>query len=865
MPMPLRVLEKKAPIQVIIPKARVEDENFFFSIKLRVGGKPSGSAIILSADGTATVSNYCRNVTRLYQFDLPWDAGKVLDASVFPPTKDGEEGAWVVLTEKAGVWAIPEKAVLLGGVQPPERSLSRKGSSDEGASEEEKRSLAFGRNIAPRRARPEAWDAGDRQRPLLTGTAHPTAQNEESEALLARLFHDFLLSGVVDDSLQKLTTSGAFDKDNEMNVFTRMSKYIVDTLAKHWTTTRGAEVVAMTVVSSLLSDKQQKHHKFLQFLAFSKCHEELSSKQRHSLQTILEHGEKLAGVIQLRELQSTLTENRPNGTGISYEDDSLDEMAGSLWDLIQMVGEKARRNTVLLMDRDNAEVFYSKISDLEEMFNCLSHQLQDIIGGEQHLIVQVKQACELSNACVVLLRAAMLYRNEHETWYPTPEGITSWYCQPVVRNGLWCIASLMLQLFRELANWKEKSHLYSHLEQLTDVLLELYTGAITGKIERQEEHRGILDEYRDRRDALLGSLYQYVKDFVDHKYQHSAEGVEESKEDSIRKVTSPLLSIARRHEGYKALWNICCDLNDSVLLENLMRDSVGPKRGFSQFVFAKLYENRQFAKLIRLGEEFQEELSIFLRQHKNLFWLHEVFLNNFSSASKTLHALGLSQELATSATEENSHPCPIRQGPSLTDRRRLLNLSKIAAIAGKDDDYMLRTKRIEADLKILNLQQEIMAVVGKDEEGLVSAEELIKVCLSGNSPEVVLGAFEVFAWTSSSLRESKRGLLEECWRHCANLNDWGRLYVDCASQGWSEKETMENLSETVLFRASERCYGPGAAAETYEGGFEEVLALRQADGDPSVEKIIMQHKNYPDAGKLMLTAIMLGKLGSNME
>ncbi|OMP04870.1 hypothetical protein COLO4_09230 [Corchorus olitorius] len=137
------VLEKKAPIQVLIPKARVEDEDFLFSMRLRVGGKPSGSAIILSGEGTATVSHYYRNSTRLYQFDLPNDAGKVLDASVLPSADDGEDGAWVVLTEKAGIWAIPEKAVVLGGVEPPERSLSRKGSSNEGSAQEERRNLMF--------------------------------------------------------------------------------------------------------------------------------------------------------------------------------------------------------------------------------------------------------------------------------------------------------------------------------------------------------------------------------------------------------------------------------------------------------------------------------------------------------------------------------------------------------------------------------------------------------------------------------------------------------------------------------------------------------------------------------------------------
>lgn len=274
-----RILEKKAPNQVIIPKARVEDEEFLFSMRLKVGGKPAGSAIILSGDGTATVSHYWRNSTRLYQFDLPYDAGKVLDASVLASLEDSEDGAWAVLTEKAGVWAIPESAILLGGVEPPERSLSRKGSSNDRSVLEERRNLSLAGNIAPRRASSEAWDVGDRQRTGLTGIARRSPQDEESEALLTQLFHDFLLSGQVDGVLEKLRNSRAFEREGEINVFTRTSKSIVDTLAKHWTTTRGPEIISSSVVSTQLVEKQQRHQKYLQFLALSKCHEELCSRQ----------------------------------------------------------------------------------------------------------------------------------------------------------------------------------------------------------------------------------------------------------------------------------------------------------------------------------------------------------------------------------------------------------------------------------------------------------------------------------------------------------------------------------------------------------------------------------------------------------
>ncbi|KAA8524826.1 hypothetical protein F0562_011249 [Nyssa sinensis] len=872
-----RVLEKKAPIQVIIPKARVEDEDFLFSMRLRLGGKPSGSAIILSGDGTATVSHYWKNSTRLYQFDLPYDAGKVIDASVFPSSDDGEDGAWAVLTEKAGVWAIPEKAVLLGGVEPPERSLSRKGSSNEGSAQEERRNVSFVGNVPPRRASSEAWDAGDRQRAVFTGIARRTAQDEESEALLNYQFHHFLLSGQVDGSLDKLRNSGAFERDGETNVFARISKSIVDTLAKHWTTTRGAEIVAMTAVSTQLMDKQQKHQRFLQFLALSKCHEELCSRQRKSLQIIMEHGEKLAGMIQLRELQNMISHNRSTGVGSPCQS-SESVISGSLWDLIQLVGERTRRNTILLMDRDNAEVFYSKVSDLEEVFYCLDGQLACLISGEMPLVVKIQRVCELSNACVTLVHTAMQYRNEHHMWYPSPEGLTPWFCQPVVRIGLWSIASFMLQLLNEIyspdmsakSDFYSRSDFYSHLEVLAEVLLEAYSGAITAKVER-EEHKGLLDEYCYKRDTLLDSLYQQVKGFVEAGYQDSSEGTEEQIEVILRKLSSNLLSIANRHEGYRTLWNICCDLNDSELLRNLMRDSMGPKGGFSYFVFKQLYEKKQFSKLIRLGEEFQEELATFLKQHRDLLWLHEVFRHQFSSASETLHVLALSQDdRSTSAAEEGTESCDTLLEPTLAERKRLLNLSKIAAMAGKHDDYETKLKRIEADLKILKLQEEILELLPDNEEKqnigqrLLPPVDIIKLCLEGQNPEIALWAFDVFAWTSSSFLKCHRSLLEECWKNAANQDDWGRLYESSIAEGWSDEETLQILRETTLFKASSRCYGP--EAETFEGGFDEVLPLRQENLDlptlrdmgSCVETILMQHRDFPDAGKLMLTAVMLG-------
>lgn len=223
-----------------------------------------------------------------------------------------------------------------------------------------------------------------------------------------------------------------------------------------------------------------------------------------ALQTVLEHGEKLAAMIQLRELQNLISQSRSTSVGSSNSSLEI-QMSGALWDVIQIVGERARRNTVLLMDRDNAEVFYSKVSELEDFFYCLDGELECVIGPEQPSGIQIQRVCELSNACVTIIKTCFNYKNENRLWYPPPEGLAPWYCQPVVRKGVWSVAYVLLQLLNEISGlgMYAKLDLYNHLQALAEVLLEAYAGAVTAKVERHEEHKSLLNEYWERRDTLL--------------------------------------------------------------------------------------------------------------------------------------------------------------------------------------------------------------------------------------------------------------------------------------------------------------------------------------------------------------------------
>ena len=175
------------------------------------------------------------------------------------------------------------------------------------------------------------------------------------------------------------------------------------------------------------------------------------------------------------------------------------------------------------------------------------------------------------------------------------------------------------------------------------------------------------------------------------------------------------------------------------------------------------------------------------------------------------------------------------------------------------------------------MQQDILKLFPDDMDKrqigrcLLPPWDLIKLCLKGETPELVLRAFDVFAWTSSSFRRSNKSLLEECWKNAVDQDDWEKLYDFSIAEGWSDEDTLRVLEKTVVFQASRRCYGPESG--TYEGGFDEVLPLRQDgieqlpsvdNGSSSVEAILMQHKDFPIAGKLMLAAVMLGSAQADL-
>ncbi|CAN1186955.1 Nuclear pore complex protein NUP133 [Linum perenne] len=95
---------------------------------------------------------------------------------------------------------------------------------------------------------------------------------------------------------------------------------------------------------------------------------------------------------------------------------------------------------------------------------------------------------ELSVVIVSIFRAAAFYRDEHYMWYSHPEYLTPWIWKPVLQNGKWKMVSFMIRLLNGISSLEGyiKLDSHSHLEVLTEVLLDAYAGAIEAKLGRDK-------------------------------------------------------------------------------------------------------------------------------------------------------------------------------------------------------------------------------------------------------------------------------------------------------------------------------------------------------------------------------------------
>lgn len=163
-------------------------------------------------------------------------------------------------------------------------------------------------------------------------------------------------------------------------------------------------------------------------------------------------------------------------------------------------------------------------------------------------------------------------------------------------------------------------------------------------------------------------------------------------------------------------------------------------------------------------------------------------------------------------------------------------------------------------------------------EEILLPGQLVEACLKAGDRDLLLHAFDVFAFAGESFRKGNKSLLEAAWLRAADQDNWAEIRQISEEEGWSDEHHWEFLQSTALFQISKRCYGEGTPC--YGAPFQDMLPLLESDvglldakgkvtrlepGKKSVEGILMQHSGFPDASDAMLAALRMGAASAGQE
>eukprot|EP00897_Mesotaenium_endlicherianum_P010434 jgi/Mesen1/9419/ME000614S08669 len=513
--------------------------------------------------------------------------------------------------------------------------------------------------------------------------AGPSSREGDAESLVGHLFREFVSSGTIEGVYEKLDRADAFRGRGSSNVFSQFSRSLIDTLAKYWSAgeTRGVKLDEGSggsrgdvALSTQLAEKRRRHMQFLDFLTQSKCHEALASSQKSALLAILEHGEKLAAVSHLRSLHNAGPPRNSVPPG-STQGSAASSASSVLWEAVQLAGSEVRQANALLRGRESGEVFYTRVSEVGQLFSAVQLEGEKLIGrgSEQFrgvpLGVQASRLCQLADALTGAVQAALQYREAQRRWYP--DGGTSfadhandngfaaaqsaggssagglggkrsaaqdyegedgeeeveeaWTCCASTRAGLSKLASLCLQL-REEARASEPSAvapLMERVEELAALLLDAFALAIDVRSAASGGAARLEREYAGHRNSLLRALRLHARERALGSpaavpRDPLADGQQlppGAAKSELQREYAQVAHLARQHCGYEVLYDMCDDLQDWHSLRSLMRESTGHGGAgrFSRYVFERHLAAGQHSRLLRYASDFPDGLAAFLQ------------------------------------------------------------------------------------------------------------------------------------------------------------------------------------------------------------------------------------------------------------
>ncbi|XP_077575978.1 nuclear pore complex protein Nup133 isoform X2 [Stigmatopora nigra] len=532
------------------------------------------------------------------------------------------------------------------------------------------------------------------------------------------------------------------------------------------------------IILHQLEDKMKAHSCFMDFLLQVGLMERLGhvwvrSSPMATRLLLCEHAEKLQAAMVLKNHHSKNGElvNRAIGTALS------------------------KNNAVVPPGLTGADVFFREVSQISAIFDCLLEEEERSLKENPVDSVQWADVVLTVNTIIKdILHAAGQYRESKASIYRASEHATPdvEYIPWTALGGVGGIRSvicrqheLILRSMYPHADSELRSVLCEQLVALLDFYLGGYVSQLNSlKPQERERYNTLEMEYCQRRSELLTPLLELGQ------YQWVA-------------------ALAEKYCDFDVLVQMCERTDNESRLQHYM--SKFQEQNFADFLFRWYMEKGKRGKLLSQPAAQHQQLAGFLQAHQHLSWLHDIHVQHYQAAHKTLYK---------QANAETRY---------FAKKKTLLALSKLAALVSDlpEDERSKKVDEIVDQERFLLHQETLPRQLLEDKQQnpdtmpLLSAYQLVQLYICEDNRRANEYDFKKALDLLEYIQED-----DEVNIHLLKCQIFGKaLRRDDWAHADGSDDPLEAAKDSVFVKILVKLIEEGVGLQTYLPEVKELLEL----------------------------------------
>ncbi|XP_017488987.1 PREDICTED: nuclear pore complex protein Nup133 isoform X2 [Rhagoletis zephyria] len=346
------------------------------------------------------------------------------------------------------------------------------------------------------------------------------------------------------------------------------------------------------------------------------------------------------------------------------------------------------------------DLFYVRLCKFQEIFHALSEFVDNRIESQQQTTSLASLISDINSIVLHVIGEVLVSREHNSSLFTLQQEKANAYeylpwtamsGSVGLRDALSHLIDASVRYGAHCTNEPElKQRLFKQIFEMIDAILEGRKNYLDS-VRDSEKYNVLLQQFESQRRDLISILIE------DEQYEYAAK-------------------LAEKFLDFQSLVVICDETKNQDRLDAYIKKY--EEYDFSQFAINwHLRQNRQ-GEVFERFKGNQAALSQFMRDHPTLGWIQLVFNGDFERAAKIL------LQLAQNETE------------FVQRKKSMLSLAKLSAFASADSDLAIQLESINAELNIIDYQEQLSETLlqnfGYDVENakVLKVDEIINLFIS---------------------------------------------------------------------------------------------------------------------------------------